>query len=483
MGSSKERGTHSPAPAAIAVILWCATTVVVIASTLAIYGRYGPAGLKAVVQAGPLSDITLTFLSVAIAWLFIGVFLALLACRRIHAGNAVTAAGLFVVSLLYVNFARERINYGDITDYIRAASNLAAGTHLNARYLYPPLWATLLKPLVGLGERTVFDVCWLLNLCGVMVFFVLLHHVLKRYGFAPRLAAVTTALFMIVNVAIVRTLCYVQINLHVTNFILLSILAYPRSAFVSAAALSVAVHLKMSPIVLVIAFLLQRDWRWVAWFLLCMFLITDATIVSNGVYPYSDFLLHARRIFAGGDVYFREYSINSFFRALFQVLAIDAAPVRYVVWIATALTAAAGSAVIVSNVRRETFRPATRAGGTMHNAAPGLLVVMMLLSPLIWEHHGVFAALPFLALLKRLSSWREWLVYGSAYAAVFLIPTFDFFPWSYARLAGLFAWLWLAWSVSRSPEESAVFSKANAWFESTPERRAKRLGPMSLSGE
>jgi len=110
-------------------------------------------------------------------------------------------------------------------------------------------------------------------------------------------------------------------------------------------------------------------------------------------------------------------------------------------------------------------------------------VLMMLAAPLIWEHHGVFLALPFLVLLKRLSSAGEWLAYGSAYASIFLVPTFDFFPWSYARLAALFVWLWLAWSVPRKADASTLFTKANAWLESAPQRPVKRPGPMSLSGE
>jgi hypothetical protein len=468
MESNEARGARPLSPAIAATLLWCAITVAILASTLAIYYRLGPPGLKAVVQAGPISDITFTFFSVAAAWLLLGAFLSLLSCGRIHSGNVITVVCFFLVSLLYVNFVRERVNYGDIADYVRAALNLAAGTHLDARYLYPPLWATLLKPLVPLGARAIFDVCWLLNLFAVCAFFLLLQHTLKRYGFSPRLAAITTALFMIVNVAIIRTLCYVQVNLHVMNLILLSLLVYPRSAFVSAAALALAVHLKMSPIVLVIAFLMQKDWRWFAWFMLWVFLITGATIVSNGVYPYRDFILNAQRLYAGGEPFFREYSINSFIRALFQILNGNQAAVRFIVGLATMASAAATLVVVASNVRHRAFFGGTAEGEKAHNAAPGLLVLMMLLAPLIWEHHGVFLALPFLVLLKRLSSPVEWLAYGSAYAAVFLVPTFDFFPWSYARLAALFAWLWLAWSVSRRSEASKVFAKANAWLESAP---------------
>ena len=130
------------------------------------------------------------------------------------------------------------------------------------------------------------------------------------------------------------------------------------------------------------------------------------------------------------------------------------------------LAAAAALAVVSRNVRLETFYEGGPENGRALNAIPALLPLMMLLSPLIWEHHGVFLALPFLVMLKKLSSAGEWLIFGGAYFLAFLTPTFDFFPWSYGRLLALFAWLWLAWRVSGRAGNSAAFARANAALES-----------------
>ena len=67
---------------------------------------------------------------------------------------------------------------------------------------------------------------------------------------------------------------YVQVNFHVMNFILLSILLYKRRrrrdgqrpSFLSALMLALAVHFKASPVVLVLAFLLEFNWKWLLWF-------------------------------------------------------------------------------------------------------------------------------------------------------------------------------------------------------------------------
>jgi hypothetical protein len=453
-------------PSHEAALVWCAITVVSIAGALGLYQARGVAGLGEVVQQGPLSDVAITFFSVALAWLLLGAFLVLLAGGRIHSGNAVTAACFFAVALLYVNILRERIAYGDIFDYIKAASNLFQGEHLHARYLYPPLWATLLKPLVPLGWRAIFGLCWILNALSLFAFFFLLHAALKRYGFAPRLAALATAAFLIVNVPVIRTLGYIQVNIHVMNLILLALLLYPRSITLSALAMSLAVHFKASPAVLVLAFLVRKDWRWLAWFVAFALGVAVATIAAVGVSPYRDFLTNAGALYGAGDPSFRENSLDSFVRAIFASLGAGQAFAQYVVVPLKMLAAAAALALVGRNVRHETFYEGEAEVGGVLNAIPALLPLMMLLSPLIWEHHGVFLALPFLVMLKKLSSAGEWLIFGAAYFLAFLAPTFDFFPWSYGRLLAIVAWLWLAWRVSGCPGNSAAFARANAALES-----------------
>ena len=96
---------------------------------------------------------------------------------------------------------------------------------------------------------------------------------------------------------------------------------------------------------------------------------------------------------------------------------------------------------------------------------------MTLASPLIWEHHGIFVSLPFLLLLKKMGSPAEWLVCGSVWLLVFLMPTFDYFPWSYGRLIGMCTLLWLMW-VARDRGDNASLPAFNAWAGS-----AFHLGP------
>jgi uncharacterized membrane protein len=50
------------------------------------------------------------------------------------------------------------------------------------------------------------------------------------------------------------------------DLILLSLLTYPKNTLLSALTLALAVHLKTSPAVIVLAFLLEFNWKWLFWF-------------------------------------------------------------------------------------------------------------------------------------------------------------------------------------------------------------------------
>jgi hypothetical protein len=82
---------------------------------------------------------------------------------------------------------------------------------------------------------------------------------------------------------------------------------------------------------------------------------------------------------------------------------------------------------------------------------------MVLASPLVWEHHPVFVALPFLVITRRLQAPGEWAVFSFAYLLVFLLPTFDFYPWSFGRLAGLLALLALLYRTSGRDRDGDAF--------------------------
>ena len=125
--------------------------------------------------------------------------------------------------------------------------------------------------------------------------------VLQRYGFTDHLAVIITVLFLLINTPLMRTLGFIQVNLLTLDLILLSLVVYPKHAFLSALALAFAVHLKTSPAVLVLAFLLEFNWRWLFWFAVSFIAIGLFPVLTNGVSLYQQFLTNTFLATLGHD--------------------------------------------------------------------------------------------------------------------------------------------------------------------------------------
>ena len=447
-----------------ALVVWGIITLLIAASILWIYLRLGEDGFGVYIQQPPLINLPVTLASVALVWLSAGALLLILQSGRINRSNALSIGGFFLVTWVYLNILSERFRYGDYTYYFDAAVKLYNNQHLPGSYFYLPLWATLIQYLAPLGLETFFLVLWLLNVFALLLFYFLLHRTLQRYGFAPQFAALVTIVFLLANAPLLRTLAYVQINLHVLNLILLSLLLYPRRSFLSALCLALAVHLKTSPAVLVLAFLLEKDWRWLGWFILSMIGIAGLTVATDGITPFLDSLRNVQDLAGSGNTIFHDTSFDSFLRFAGPILHLAPRWIQALIYAAKALLVAATIAIMVRCVRFRAFFENDERGRSMLNALPVLFVPMTIASPIVWEHHGIFLALSFLLLLKRLDSPSDWLWFGFAYLLEFLLPTFDFFPWSFGRLLAPLLILWLMWKTTASSEPSPSFTKLNLWL-------------------
>jgi hypothetical protein len=445
-----------------ALIFWGAITGLIIFEFIWIYSRHGLAGFEAFMQEAIYTQIPITLASVALTWMLAGFLLWLLLTGKITRATSLTWAGFFLIAFLYLNILRERVRYGDIDYYTQAAFALIENQPLPDTYFYPPLWATLLSFLTPLGEDGILLVTWIANVLSLLLFYFLLHRTLELYQFKPYAAALVTTGFILLNMPVIRTFMYVQVNFHVMNFILLSLLFYERRPFLSALLLAFAVHFKASPAILVLAFLLERNWRWLGWFTVSMILIAAFPFAIYGINPYLNFINNFLFINAQQGWSMHDSSFDSAIGMTLSYLRADFSIVRALVLFAKAITAIA---VIYLSVRAKGFFSNGEGKGNPFNSIIPLFVGMTLLSPLVWEHHAIFLTLPFLLLLKKLDSPAEWTLYGVVYLLVFLTPTFDYFPWSYGRLVGILILLGLLWK-THARSMNTFFPIFNAWAES-----------------
>ena len=423
------------------------------------------ARLAGLAAPGPGSNVYMTAIAVVLAWMILGAAASVLTSSRTTRGTAIAVVCYACLALVYVNVMRERTYYGDFEDYFKAALSLREGTPLPPRYLYPPLWAGLLAPLAHFGEDKLLALAWLLNLLSTFGVFLLLPRVLARYGFSRPLAIAATLFFGVVNVPILRTLSYAQINMHVALGVMLALYWYPRRWLASAVVLALAVHLKISPLVLALPFLLTRDMRWAATFALSVAAIGVLPGLAYGWEPYGDVVDNLVNIERANGLAFRETSIDSFVRGTAVAFRI---PLERAIWPLKAAFAAACLLVAAAHVRRASFVPAGAPAPIVYNAMPVLLILMVMVSPLVWEHHPVFLGLSYIVIATLLRQ-EDWLLFSFAYFLEFMLPTFDFYPWSYGRLLSPLILLVLAWR-RRNDGPSEAFVNANRWLQAALQR-------------
>ncbi len=420
-----------------ALSVWVLISLVIGMTTLAAYlrhtdgSKFDPGLLS--IETGPFSNLPVTLASVALTWLLAGLVLLLLTYRQINRSNVLMLAGFLLIALVYLNFLRERPDYGDYEYYIQAATRLYENQPLPPEYLYPPLWATLIEPLVSLGERGIFIILWLANLVSLFLFYFLLVRALLRYGFSSLLATLVTTVFILANTPLLRSLVYMQVNLHTLNLILLSLLLFERAPFLSALSLALAVHLKASPILLLPAFLLDRKWQWLTWFVLTAMLVGLLTAAIDGFYPYADFINNAILLNSPHEISYRDNSLDGLFAAIGESFNLGPGLMRGLVYASKLALTGFITLATWRVVKGRTF-DSQNITPSLLNSLPPLLILMVLTAPIVWEHHGIFLSLSFLILMKRVETPSDWMWFGGAYLLEFLLPTFDFFPWSYGRL-------------------------------------------------
>jgi hypothetical protein len=247
------------------------------------------------------------------------------------------------------------------------------------------------------------------------------------------------------------------------NFTLLALVLYPRQRFLSALALAFAVHLKVSPVMIAFAFLLERDWRWILYFGIGLALVGAVPVITDGITPYYDFLRNSQEVIGIRHINFREGSMDAVFLALYNFNFISLTSARIITYTVKALVMGLAFFVMFRNVRGKTFYTGT--GEIAINAMPIILLMLNLASPLVWEHHGIFLTLPFLILLKKIHSTFDWLIFIFAYTVQFLTPTFDYYPLStLLRLSAPLLVLWLNYRMSPDTKPAPAFEKAGHWL-------------------
>jgi hypothetical protein len=404
--------------------------------------RHGSKGFYAIQAPGHGSSLVLNFIVFCISWILIGLLIGLSQFPHFAKRHGIFIFVFALIAFAYLNVIREphQVVYGDFRAYFLAAVDMTRNQPIQQApdrlYLYPPLLATILSPFVFLGLESLVKGFHLLNYFALLLHAMLLYLVLQRYRFSRDLAAIVIFVNLIANVPISRTLIYHQVNLHVANLILTSLLLYEKHNFLSALSLSVAIHFKVYPLLLVFPFLVCKQWRWLLWFLVSQAIIVASTSMLNSPYYYLDFI---RQLKGLSETALRNSSVDSFLYNTMRLLGIDIPSWNQLLARALRLLLAVGILRVYYQLldQRVFTGGESRNNRVILNSYVILPLLMIAVSPSIWEHHFVFLILTMVVLFSVLKNAREWWLYLTSYVFIFLIPVYDIYPVSYLRLVAI----------------------------------------------
>jgi hypothetical protein len=388
----------------------------------------------------------------ALAFLLMATVFA--ARRRERLPSLLPLAGLLFVAFVWLAFVREVSTHGpswDFKCYYYAGKAVRHGTNIYSeaalggrRYLYSPLLATVFSAaeLLSRADQQLISY-WVWgwgNYWATLAFLLLMVGALRLYGVTGSWLWIGMAAAVACNVPLQRTLIYSQVNLHVVNLMLGFLLLYRRRPALSGAMLAAASVLKSTPALLLIPVFVERRWKTAAGFVAGAAVLVGGSMAIVGTRPWVDFLHNLGGMQSHG--HYRDNSISSLVINVGGLLGISPYS-GSVALLSAALTlaAAAGLAYLAWHPRWRGVFAAAEEEQFVEGAVPFFLAAMLVASPLIWEHHWVFVQLSFCLLVARAAGSKRLLPALLCYGLVFLVPTFDVFPISYHRLAGLVWWV------------------------------------------
>jgi hypothetical protein len=394
--------------------------------------------------------------------------IALLEARRLRPHGPREWIGFAVPFLLALHFltlvseyAERRFDY-DCYEY--AGRALLAGDspyRVGLIYLYPPLTAQVFAHAhtavaaasAWLGASAERDLVWdrvfYLYQCAqillVMAAYLLCLRFARSAGILGWWLPLLVGALVLFDNAVFRTLRHGQVNLWLLDLVLAAMLFARSRPAGAGAALAIAGHLKLYPLVALLPLAASGRRRAAACAvagLLALWLVSTGFGSDLGL--WREYVGLLRDDFPG-EVAFRNNSLHSLLYNL-DVLWLHGSGRGPLVFAgARAGAALAGLWYLARLVRRERIRRAEAASLEPRHFAGHVadaLAFALLVSPSVWEHHFVMA-LP-LAIHAVATRGRERPgAVAACILAMLAMPTFDVFPLGHHRLAGMLGLLLL----------------------------------------
>lgn len=198
-------------------------------------------------------------------------------------------------------------------------------------------------------------------------------------------------------------------NGQMNNFILLFVvLAWwfntQKKTWFSAGAVAFAISIKITPAAFILPFFVEKDWKQVLRVFVCTLLLLFSPVVLFGwesIQPYVTAIFFEGFGLHGKDIYYNQSLLAFLLRTLPDTLAVFLFRVSWVVLPLISLITITKMKVEKKSNLRERFSVSMAVSTCLY----------LLLHPLAWQHHFVFAVIPLIVGWKRLPKWLVILSY------------------------------------------------------------------------
>jgi len=275
-------------------------------------------------------------------------------------------------------------------------------------YIYPPLLAQLCLPLSYLPPSTYFLMIYVVNILLVFLGLFLMFDLLGLGDGRSLLPALVPFFLLPFNEPLLTTIHHGQINLLVFDAILLFLVLPKKGKPVLAAFfLSLAVFLKIYPILFILPLLVQKRLRSLAAFAAGSVGLLAASLLISGPAPWLDFMKSTIALFfkkpdspftRGFQNSFGNVSLKGFLTQAFSRFHLPESAVVPVFLLLVAFLLV----WIFSISRKKAFN------SDLARESSIFFILTLLLAPITWSHHFVIMLMPVAYLAGRTISEKKY---------------------------------------------------------------------------
>ena len=293
-------------------------------------------------------------------------------------------------------------------------------------YLYPPLLAEWLVPITLLPLPFAAYLWFLLNVASL----TLTLHMSARLAAPGRALAIVGLTFVILSRFTLDNLDYGQVNLLVAALAVAHVYFFSRGQKVTAAAaLALAVAVKLTPAVIVVYHLAKRRWRYALANLALAGVLGAASFAPFGARAEAAFQTFVNRTVRNEQKFDFAYHGNQSLRGALERLGL-----------AGNSGASLSLVLLISLLILVPFLLVIHRNGDDISASAPFFCLAVLLSPLSWKQHYVILALPLAYLIGRARG--DIRPRRRAVLIVLLVVVFALFNLTSPRLIGVAAAEW-----------------------------------------